>query len=413
MCVPCNPGEKDANKDYSSDARQAMITIGGYTERMPLLQDRSAHSIIEPSLGDLETIVKLCLEVPTKDESSGHSSQKERGASASAASRIAEGITRIKATASPDLLTELSTLGEGAMDCCGTGGSGKQKFNTSTTSAFIIAAAGVKVTKFGNRSATGKSGSVDFLERIGIPANLSPFKSRSILDHCGLLFLNAREVFPALKDLGEIRKKLGKPTLLNYMGPLLNPCDPTYRLIGSSNSIMLHTMAEYLISNTSTRKALLVSSSENLDELDPFDTNFAIEIERKQDERARLRAPRQIRYSDSLLREKSQSEFGNFAIEKPGVTGSPNVQKPTDVSGSRFVDLVSENAELFNQIVSGVDTSTPAYHTVVLNSGAALCVAGLCSSIDEGMDGVKELLSSGAVMEQYRRTRRTYDECVS
>src|SRR5262249_50858772 len=129
-------------------------------------------------------------------------------------------------------------LGVGAIDCCGTGGSGSGKFNTSTAVAFVLAAAGLKVIKFGNRSASGSSGSVDFLMKCGFPTSIKSDAVETIFERTNVLFLNARDVYPAVGSLAEIRKKIGKPSILNYIGPLLNPARPSFRILGVSHPLM-------------------------------------------------------------------------------------------------------------------------------------------------------------------------------
>ncbi|MBX9690829.1 MAG: hypothetical protein K2Z81_00485, partial [Cyanobacteria bacterium] len=190
-------------------------------------------------------------------------------------------IGKIESSADRGLLSELKNMGEGAIDCCGTGGSGINKFNVSTTVAFVLAADGLPVIKFANRSASGKSGSVDFLEALGVATSVPASTYERILAKTNLLFLNAQDVYPQMRSLAPLRRKIGKPTIFNYIGPLLNPTKPSFRLLGVSNLNMLEVMARYLSAyEPRLKRALLVHSQSGLDELDPFNANASMLVNR-------------------------------------------------------------------------------------------------------------------------------------
>lgn len=162
---------------------------------------------------------------------------------------------------------ELSEIGMNGIDCCGTGGSGIARFNTSTTVAYILAACGEPVVKFGNRAASGKSGSSDVLEKLGIPLVINPRDAADLLKEGKLLFLFAPQAYPILARLGPIRKSLGVTTALNFIGPLLNPTNPSYRLMGVSNPKMAKLITGYLASDPHTQRAAIVTSDCGLDEV--------------------------------------------------------------------------------------------------------------------------------------------------
>ena len=109
------------------------------------------------------------------------------------------------------------------MDICGTGGSGLERINTSTIAAFLLAELGVKIAKHGNKAASGRFGSFDLLESLGIDIEKTPLELEKIYRKKGLAFIFARSFHPIMKYFAEARKAIGKPTIFNILGPLLNP----------------------------------------------------------------------------------------------------------------------------------------------------------------------------------------------
>ncbi|MEM7595280.1 MAG: anthranilate phosphoribosyltransferase, partial [Cyanobacteria bacterium P01_A01_bin.83] len=132
------------------------------------------------------------------------------------------------------------------IDTCGTGGDGASTFNISTAVAFVAAAAGVKVAKHGNRSASSKVGSADVLEYLGIDLNAAPEKVRKAVETVGITFLFARGWHPAMKSVASLRSTLKIRTVFNLLGPLVNPLSPTGQVIGVYDPQFLHSMAEAL-----------------------------------------------------------------------------------------------------------------------------------------------------------------------
>ncbi|MEM6314877.1 MAG: anthranilate phosphoribosyltransferase, partial [Planctomycetota bacterium] len=152
------------------------------------------------------------------------------------------------------------------LDTCGTGGDVTGTFNISTTAALIAAAAGVTVVKHGNRSASSKSGSADVLERLGVYLDAPTQVERKCLEDAGICFAFARSHHPAMRHVAEIRKKLGVPTLFNLLGPLTNPGDAGYQLLGvfapQLTELIAHTLHEL-----GTKRAWVVHGLTGLDEL--------------------------------------------------------------------------------------------------------------------------------------------------
>jgi anthranilate phosphoribosyltransferase len=157
-------------------------------------------------------------------------------------------------------------LGKGLIDIVGTGGDGKNTFNVSTVSSFVIAAAGLKVAKHGNRATSSRSGSADLLSKAGFILDLSDNAFRQCLDQCGIVFLFAPHFHKALKEVRAAREQLGIRTLFNLIGPLLNPAHATRQVVGVFSKQWLKPMANVL-SNLGSEHALVVHSQDGLDEI--------------------------------------------------------------------------------------------------------------------------------------------------
>lgn len=157
------------------------------------------------------------------------------------------------------------------VDTCGTGGDGASTFNISTAVAFVTAAAGIKVAKHGNRSASSKTGSADVLEALGVNLKAEPEKIQRAVSEVGITFLFAPGWHPALKAVAPLRKTLKIRTIFNLLGPLVNPLHPTGQVIGVSDPALVKTFAEVL-SQLGTR-AVIVHGRERLDEAGLADIN--------------------------------------------------------------------------------------------------------------------------------------------
>ncbi len=263
------------------------------------------------------------------------------------------------------------------IDCCGTGGSGIPHYNTSTSVSFVLAAGGLKVAKFGNRAASGSSGSFDFLEHLGFPIVSSSKNLLEILQRTSLCFLFAPQFYPTLAKLAPIRKSLGKPTLFNLIGPLLNPFYPSFRILGTPTSDAQKAIAEYLLSYKVCKKALIVCADSGLDELNPASGNEILTIDKLSISRSHL----------SII-------FDNKNSKENSVTQLITPQ---------------ENGRLFIEMVNGSLSPSNYFRTsVTLNAGAGFFVANKSPSIEEGQKLASELLSSGAVLAKFEQCRSIY-----
>lgn len=281
-----------------------------------------------------------------------------------------------------DLLSDLSELSAFTIDCAGTGGSGMSHFNTSTSVAFVLAAAGFKVAKFGGRAASGKAGSFDFLEALGISSDLPAQDIADALSVCGIAFIYAPKIYPHLKRLAPLRKQHGKPTVFNYVGPLLNPVRPATRLMGISSDQARKLVAEYILSENHSRTALLVTAGGLLDE---FTTNAINEV--------------------SFINE---GQIQEFQLDAQGLELFRQDHLPNGKNGQLDLEA-GNNAEIFSAIINGEDSSSTAYKMILLNAAAALFTLKACHSIGEGITIAAELISGGAVAESLATCRRFYE----
>jgi anthranilate phosphoribosyltransferase len=235
------------------------------------------------------------------------------------------------------------------------------------------------VVKFGNRAATSSSGSFDVLECLGLPAMVAPAAAARLLSKCGLVFLFAPQVYPQLAALAPLRRAVGRKTVLNFCGPLLNPANPACRLIGVSDPLMQERMREYLAAPQPDGRAALVYSSCGLDEICP----------------------------DCACSTLTHNLPDSCAIEQNGATAfraHASVCSAADGSST-----AKDNARTMLAIFGGEDSGSCAYRLVVSNAAAALVVAGISANISDAALLVRELLQSGKVRRQFHRTRELYE----
>jgi anthranilate phosphoribosyltransferase len=263
------------------------------------------------------------------------------------------------------------------IDCSGTGGSGLQHFNVSTTVAFVLAAHGIAVTKFGNRAMSGTCGSFDLLEAIGIDAITTPVKIDDTLAETQLAFLFAPLFYPTLKGLSEIRRQLAIKTIFNFIGPLLNPVQPAYRLMGVSNSHMQTLIARYLETAPAFVKGLIVTGENGLDEFCYPGSSRILTVE------------------------AGQTRETNHKID------SSNESMVATNTNMNLLN-VADNVKIFAEIIEGQDNRSVFYNQVCLNAGGGFVAANIVDDIDAGRALAKELIASGQVKRKFESTRRFY-----
>jgi anthranilate phosphoribosyltransferase len=250
-------------------------------------------------------------------------------------------------------------------DSCGTGGDGSASINVSTAAAFAAAAAGLPVAKHGNRSVTSRCGSADVLERLGAKLDASAAVSRRALDETGFCFLFAPLYHPGLRHAGPVRRALKVPTVMNLLGPCLNPAEPKVQLLGVADPRRLEPIARTLAA-LGVERALVVHGA-GLDEVALHAETAAVRVEDGRLERLTL-APEQA----GLARRSSEGLKG----------GGPE-----------------ENAERLKSLLMGFGLAAET-DTVALNAGALLMTAGLAGDLREGTEQAMDALRSG---DAYRR----------
>lgn len=251
------------------------------------------------------------------------------------------------------------------LDNCGTGGDGSSSFNVSTTSAFVIAGAGIPIAKHGNRSISSKTGSADVLEFLGVDLNLSPEQTEEILQEIGVAFLYAPHVHPKLKKVMLVRKQLKIPTIFNFIGPLTNPIDLDYQLLGVYRRDLLKPFAEVL-RTLGRKRAIVINGAGFMDEASLQDENHLAIL------------------NEGII------QLQSFMPEEVGLARYDNqLIKGGDAR---------ENASILTSVLKG---EKGAYlDTVLLNAGIGIFTANKADSIKEGINIAKESIESGAAYEK-------------
>jgi anthranilate phosphoribosyltransferase len=254
-------------------------------------------------------------------------------------------------------------------DCCGTGGDGSGLINVSTAVAFVAAAAGLPVAKHGNRSISSRCGSADVLEALGAKIELDPERARRVLDETGFCFLFAPAYHPGMKHAALVRRQLQVRTVMNLLGPCINPARPPVQLLGVADSKMLRRIAQTLDA-MGVREALVVHGS-GLDEV-------ALHAE-----------TRAMRLSDGEITEIT------ITPEDAGLERAPL----TGVTGAD----VDENAARFRALLHGGGNRAEQDITI-LNTAALLRTAGKSETLRDAADLARDALLSGragAVLDSF------------
>lgn len=250
-------------------------------------------------------------------------------------------------------------------DSCGTGGDGSASINVSTAVAFAAAAAGLPVAKHGNRSVTSRCGSADVLERLGAKIDVGADVSRRALDETGICFLFAPLYHPGLRHAGPVRRMLKVRTIMNMVGPCVNPAEPGVQLLGVADPALLQPVARTLAA-LGVARALVVHGS-GLDEIALHGETLA------------------VRVSDGDLEEVT------IRPEDAGLE-----RRPVQVLRGGGPE---ENAERLKALLLGygLDAET---EVVALNTGALLMIAGLAGTLRDGVGMALDTMRSG---DAYRR----------
>ena len=249
------------------------------------------------------------------------------------------------------------------IDNCGTGGDGLKTFNISTTSAFVLAAAGVTVTKHGNRKISSESGSSDILQALGIDTDLTINDSVDLLKKEGIVFLYAPNVHPKLKRIGEVRRAIGKPTIFNMTGPLTNPVNLQTQIVGINRPEFVLEYAEVL-KILGRKRAIVVSGTQGMDEASlSNDNTFA------------------------LLNNGEVTSF-QLRMEDLGLA-------PVSVTALRG-GTPEENAVILKDLLKGKQSAY--FDAVLLNSALGLFAYGTVDSVKDGIEVARETILSGRAL---------------
>lgn len=255
---------------------------------------------------------------------------------------------------------------EDSLDIVGTGGDLSNSFNISTTSSFVIAAAGVTVAKHGNRSASSKSGAADCLEALGVKIQSIPESAAKTLKKLGMTFLFAPSYHSAMRFVGPVRKQIGIRTVFNILGPLINPASPKFMIMGVFSKDIMETVAKVLI-NVGVERGMVVYGNDKIDEISISDSTSVVEINN----------------GEIIKYEISPEQFGLKRADKSEVVGG----EPED------------NAKITLSVLSGEDKGARR-DIVLLNAGCALYVTGKAKSITDGVKLAGELIDSGKALNK-------------
>jgi anthranilate phosphoribosyltransferase len=257
------------------------------------------------------------------------------------------------------------------LDTCGTGGDRAGTVNISTMAAVVVAGAGARVAKHGNRAASSQCGSADLLESLGVAIDLDPAGVAVCIEEAGIGFCFAQVFHPAMKHAGPVRRDLAVPTVFNFLGPLTNPAGARYQTIGVSDAAMAPKMAEAL-ARLGTVHAFVFRGDDGLDELTTTTTSSLWEIG-----------------STVTHRTFDPAEVG-LATASPG-----------DLAGGDTV----RNRSIAEALLRG--DPGPVRDAVCLNAAAALVAAKICERFVDGLAIARESIDSGAASAALARLVET------
>ena len=265
-----------------------------------------------------------------------------------------------------------SAASDALIDTCGTGGGAVTTFNISTAAALVARGAGARIAKHGNRSFTSRSGSADVLEALQVRIELSPEEMARVLEEAGLVFMFAPLLHPAMRHVGPVRRELGFPTIMNILGPLTNPAGVRRQLVGVADPALVPLVVEAL-KELGHIRALVVHGEAGLDELSPMGPTAVAELD------------------DGTIthRTVSPEDFGLESCSAEELAGG----EPED------------NAAMILRVLGGEDRGG-ARAAVVMNAGAAIYVAGISETLEEGVIAATAAIDDGSALEALQGLRK-------
>ncbi len=264
------------------------------------------------------------------------------------------------------------------VDTCGTGGDGQNTFNISTASAIVAATAGVKIAKHGNKSISSKSGSADLLEHSGINIDLDEEQAQKCFDDNGITFMFAPKYHKAMKNVANVRKNIKTRTIFNVLGPLSNPANANYQILGVYDKKLVLPIAK-VIKDLGVKRAMVVHSEEGLDE---------ISCEK-----------------DTYIAELNEGKISEYTINP----------KEFDLEilplESLKVNTVEESFKIFMDMLNNKNKA--AVNIVSLNAGSAIYISGVRDSLKEGIEFARELIISGKVLNKFEDIKKSMPEKIT
>ena len=278
------------------------------------------------------------------------------------------------------LRVEIADDGRPLVDTCGTGGDASGTFNISTTAAFAIAGAGVRVAKHGNRAVTSRCGSADLLEGVGVAIELTPAQVARCVEEVGIGFMYAPAFHPAMRFVGPARREIGIRTVFNLLGPLTNPAGARHQLIGVGHPDIARKLAEVL-ARLGSAHAILVHAEEGLDEIGIAGPSAVTEFDARDGEiRTYLVTP---------------EEYGLVRATTDDLRGGD----------------VAENVAITRAVLSGA--VGPRRSITLLNAGAGICAANAAASFAEGIALAADAIDSGRALAAMERLADFTQELVA
>ena len=290
-----------------------------------------------------------------------------------------KGETVEEITGAAEVLREMSQKlklnSQELVDTCGTGGDGQNTFNISTASAIVAAAAGVKIAKHGNKSISSKSGSSDLLEFSGINIDLDEEQAQKCFDDNGITFMFAPKYHKAMKNVANVRKNIKTRTIFNVLGPLSNPANAKYQILGVYDKKLILPIAK-VIKDLGVKRAMVVHSEEGLDEISCEKDTYIAEVNEN-------------KISEYKINPK---EFGLEILSLESLK----------------VDSVEESYKIFMNMLENKDET--AVNIVSLNAGAAIYISGIKENLKEGIEFAKELIISGKALKKFEDLKKSMPE---
>ncbi len=268
-----------------------------------------------------------------------------------------------------ELATPVNVNAENLVDTCGTGGDGANLFNVSTASAFVVAAAGGHVAKHGNRAVSSSTGSADVLEQAGVNLSVSPDVVARAIEEVGVGFMFAQAHHGAMKHAIGPRKELGMRSIFNLLGPMTNPAGVKRQVLGVFDSSLCHPLAEVL-GRLGSEHVMVVCAEDGLDEISVSSKTFVAELK--------------------------DGEVTEYTVDPCDYSLAYS-----DLSGLS-VNSAEESLSLINNVFARVDGSEKARDIITINAGAAIYVAGLASSLENGIAMAEDAIASGAAKEKLK-----------